>query len=327
MEPPGWAFKDYNIILKYFANDKIRIFVMEGLEHNWNILKYFKENDYIFIVIPWYFDEFNFKYGIECMKYNNPNYNINNIIFMCPSNHNMMICKNLGYSYILCNHNCFINEKTFHIKNDNGDSNRLYKAVLNCRPEKWKRPYLAKKVDNLAILKGYNFRKDDYYDLNLLNPIFINNDIRLNENEVVDIYSKSMVGLIFSEKEGACYSSSEFLLCGLPVISTKSVGGRDEWYNEKNSIICEDNEESVLECVNMAINKLKSGEFNRNEIRSNHIIQSYQHRMNMINYTYDLFIKHNIDEDPKLLFAKNFSQYNRMKKIYSTSDAIKMLNA
>ncbi len=321
MDPPGWAYKDYNIITPYYISEKIRIFIMEGLEHNFHILKYFRETDYIFIYIPWYFDEFNFTYGIKCMKSCNPNYNINNIIFMCPNQYNMDICKKLGLQSILCNHNCFINENKFCIKNNE----RIYNAVLNCRPEKWKRPYLAKQVENLAIIKGYNFRKDEYYDMMQLNPIYINNDIRLSEEEVVDMYSKSMVGMILSEKEGACYSSSEFLLCGLPVISTSSVGGRDIWYNEKNSIVCDATEESVASAVKTAIERLKSGEFNRTEIRKMHITQSFDHRMNLIDMTVKIFQQHNIVEDAQLLFSKNFFTYNRMKCNMSRQNAIQLL--
>lgn len=321
IEPPGWAFKDHNIIIPYYISNKLRIFVMEGLEHNFHILKYFQPTDYIFIYIPWHFDEYNFNYGVKCMKQCNPNYNIDNIIFMCPNQNNMDICKKLGLQSILCNHNCFIDENKFVIK----ENERIYQAVLNCRPEKWKRPYLAKQVDNLAIIKGYNFRKDEYYDMTQLNPKYINNDKRLTEEEVVDMYSKSMVGMILSEKEGACYSSSEFLLCGLPVISTHSVGGRDIWYNEKNSIVCDATEDAVAASVEIAINRLKSGEFNRMEIRKLHIMQSMEHRMNMIDMTVKIFQKHNIMEDANLLFSNNFFKYNRMKCTMSRKDAIQLV--
>jgi len=44
--------------------------------------------------------------------------------------------------------------------------------------------------------------------------------------------------------------------------STKSIGGRDIWYNEDNSIICESNEESVLEAYESVKKKLFNREFN-----------------------------------------------------------------
>ncbi|NBU99718.1 MAG: hypothetical protein EBS19_16170, partial [Spirochaetia bacterium] len=42
------------------------------------------------------------------------------------------------------------------------------------------------------------------------------NQNRIPMEEVLNIYNKSYCGGIFSEKEGACYSSSEYLLAGLP---------------------------------------------------------------------------------------------------------------
>jgi glycosyltransferase involved in cell wall biosynthesis len=87
-----------------------------------------------------------------------------------------------------------------------------------------------------------------------------------------------MVGGIFSEKEGACYSSSEYLLCGLPVVSTRSEGGRDEWYNKWNSIICDPIESAVSEAVSRAKYNLKKGIFNRHRIRAMHVSKQYEMR-------------------------------------------------
>ncbi len=322
MDAPNWAYKDRSTLLNYFTSDKIRIFVIEGLEHNWHILKHFKPTDYIFVLIPCYFEEWNFNYGMKCLQFQNPNIDKQNVIWICNTNENVETCIHLKLNYVLSNQNCFLNEDVFKIKND---TNRVYNAVLNCRPENWKRPYLAKEIKNLAVLKGSNIRTKDYYDLNLLNPQFINNDRRLNEAGVVNIYGQSKVGLIFSEKEGACYSSSEYLLAGLPVISTKSEGGRDIWYNEKNSIICKANEDSVLECVNEAIEKLESGYFNREEIRQMHINQSLIYRQNFIEKVDKIFVKHNITDDSKAIFNRNFKKYHRMKKGMKTNDAISIL--
>ena len=322
MEAPSWIYKNHSNIIEYYKSDTIRIYVIEGMEHNWHILEYFKSTDYIFIYIPCYFGEWNFNFGIKCLQYKNPNFKIENVIWMCPDIKTLNICNNLGYNNILCNHNCFLDENKFIIK----ENNKIYDAVMNCRPENWKRPYLAKEIKNLAILKGYNFIKDDYYDLNQLNPKFINNDMRLSPNEVANIYNQSKVGLIFSEKEGACYSSSEYLLCGLPVISTKSEGGRDIWYNDKNSIICEDNVESVLECVNKAIKNLDNGYFNSNEIRNMHIKMSMEHRKNMIDMVSKIFEKYNINEDSSKLFYNNLMKSDKMKSNMSINDAIQMLS-
>ena len=56
--------------------------------------------------------------------------------------------------------------------------------------------------------------------------------------------------------EGANYSSSEYLLCGLPVVSTESSGGRDYWFDDYNSIICKPNEDSVKKCDEFVYKKI-----------------------------------------------------------------------
>jgi Iap family predicted aminopeptidase len=89
---------------------------------------------------------------------------------------------------------------------------------------------------------------------------------------------------MFSECEGACFASSQYLLCGLPVISIKSLGGRDILYNEHNSIICENNEDAIYEACELGKQKLLSGEFNREKIRDLHIKQMDEHRNRLINY-------------------------------------------
>ena len=43
-----------------------------------------------------------------------------------------------------------------------------------------------------------------------------------------------------SSQEGAMYSSVEYLLCGLPIVSTKSTGGHDVFFTDTNCIIAED---------------------------------------------------------------------------------------
>ncbi|MBR6021586.1 MAG: hypothetical protein IK066_04125 [Kiritimatiellae bacterium] len=42
--------------------------------------------------------------------------------------------------------------------------------------------------------------------------------------------AKAKCGLALSDREGACFASSEYFLCGLPVVDTPSLGGRDVLY-------------------------------------------------------------------------------------------------
>jgi hypothetical protein len=90
--------------------------------------------------------------------------------------------------------------------------------------------------------------------------------------QINNIYSQAYVAGIFSLSEGACFASTQYLLSGLPVVSTKSKGGRDIWYNDENSIICEDNETDCYNCIQLAKQKVLNGEFDKQTIRANTIV-------------------------------------------------------
>lgn len=94
--------------------------------------------------------------------------------------------------------------------------------------------------------------------------------------------NSSSVGGIFSATEGACYASTEYLLCGLPVVSTASSGGRDIWYTPNNSIIVEATESAVAAGVQEAMVKLQTGEFDRAAIRSGAVRMAEQFRAKFV---------------------------------------------
>jgi glycosyltransferase involved in cell wall biosynthesis len=176
-----------------------------------------------------------------------------------------------GFQGDLVNHNCFLDENLFHIKS----SEKKYDAIYTARLSPFKRHHLASKIGNLALVAGNTSTKL----IEELPPHSFINDKHLLPEQVIDIISESKVGIILSDFEGACYSSSEYLLCGIPVVSTRSHGGRDVWYNSYNSIICDPTPESVAD----AVKKLASLKRKPEEIRSMHIHQSQYFQQNFIN--------------------------------------------
>ncbi|KAL4440414.1 hypothetical protein ABPG75_003415 [Micractinium tetrahymenae] len=67
----------------------------------------------------------------------------------------------------------------------------------------------------------------------------------LSPAEVYAALNHSEVGALLSALEGPCWASTECLLCGLPVVSTRCSGGREVWYSQDNSIIVEPTPEAV----------------------------------------------------------------------------------
>ena len=67
--------------------------------------------------------------------------------------------------------------------------------------------------------------------------------------QVNEIYNQSLVGLCLSGAEGAMFSAGEYLLCGLPIVSTHSIGGRDALFDDYNSILTPAEPQSIANAV------------------------------------------------------------------------------
>lgn len=122
---------------------------------------------------------------------------------------------------------------------------------IHYRGKEVKKQYLTSKIKRIALLDpvygGVDEDMKNRYTQKKNCAYF--NKRRLSPGSVAKVLRQSYCGLILSDTEGVCRASSEYLLCGIPVVSTKSTGGRDIWYNSYNSIIVDQNEESVWEAV------------------------------------------------------------------------------
>ena len=128
------------------------------------------------------------------------------------------------------------------------------------------------------------------------------NDVQLSPNEVQNKICQARTGLILSEIEGACFASSEYLLCGVPVVSTRSHGGRDAWYNDYNSIVCEPTPEDVA----MAVRKIASNPPNPERVREQHIVLTNFFRANFVSMLQMLFDQNGVSESAHAYFKRNF---------------------
>lgn len=171
---------------------------------------------------------------------------------------------NVTTAYV--NHNAFISPRIFDVS----PTEKIYDAVVNSRPLKFKRVHLCAKVRRLCcvrLITEENYRGDpDFFDAETLRPSFINHKT-LRPREVAELLNRSWCGVILSEREGACYASTEYLYCGLPVVSTRSIGGRHVWYDDYNSVIVEPTEEAVCEAVVTLKQKLIEGSLSPQKIR------------------------------------------------------------
>ena len=208
---------------------------------------------------------------------------------------------------LLMPQNAFLDETIFNV-NDEYKKSKKYDMIINSAFHSYKNVWLGKLCTN-TVHVGYNWNNDIVYPTyghmaNFNDDIKKNKYKRINENEIVKLNNMSYVGGIFSYIEGNCRASSEYLMCGIPVVSTMSQGGRDIWYNDYNSLICENNEESVLKCVTELKNKVINCEIDAYKIRSEHISTMNYYRNKFVNYVNnkldtDIYTYDNMKKDIK----------------------------
>lgn len=191
-----------------------------------------------------------------------------------------------GLNAYFINQNAFIDESRIDI--DEGVK-KEYDVVYNARLRPVKRHFLADKVGKkykLALIVGHHTPSlSSIPDVEIPKHVFMNN-FQLLPESISKLLNKSKVGLILSESEGACFASSEYLLAGLPVVSTKSRGGRDFWYDDYNSVVCDPDPDSVLEAVKTLLKEPR----NPRVIRESHIKKMFMHRQKFADFILKPFL-------------------------------------
>lgn len=290
----------------YLDHSRCRIFIIENIQHNWNWLSQyhtrFRDSDYFLVYCGWYHsDAFASEastifeiLGLDRSKF----------FFLFNSPLEEQTFKRAGFLGRVINQNAWIDE-TIVMRPINVA--KVFDAIYVARRSAFKRHHLASQVNNLALVAGNNHGND-------VVPVpehkYIN-AAPLKPDEVCEKINESRCGLILSASEGACFASSEYLLCGIPVVSTHSTGGRDVWYNDYNSIVCEPTAEAVAAAV---------AEFTANprdplKIRQMHIDLSTHFRNEFAAVIYAILARFNVrDIDPFDYFKKNF--FHKLRKSY-----------
>ncbi|MFQ3577448.1 MAG: hypothetical protein SNJ52_00335 [Verrucomicrobiia bacterium] len=161
----------------------------------------------------------------------------------------------------LVNHACFVDERIFHPPEM--VSERPWDAVLDAQLAPFKRHELAAEIQRLALItyryaptrnrewerrvspiidRAHHFNRDGKRHYRFLSP-----------EEVNRAYAKARCGLCLSAVEGPCKAGMQYLLAGLPVVSTEATGGRWEYLPEGVSWRCGETPRSVAQAVGDAI--------------------------------------------------------------------------
>ncbi len=163
-----------------------------------------------------------------------------------------------GIPAAVFNHNAFfVDYQVFDIT----PAAKRFTAVYNARITGYKRQELMAALDDAcliyasvdtdyadtlpAALRGFAYPNGDPFTGTPYRP--------LNRREVAAVLNESQVGLCLSQVEGAMFASLEYLLCGLPVVTTPNLGGRDFFFNTRHVVVAEPTATGVRDAVAQAI--------------------------------------------------------------------------
>jgi glycosyltransferase involved in cell wall biosynthesis len=185
-------------------------------------------------------------------------------LFLCNTKKEKLLCDKMEIYSVYINKNCFLDESLFKIIDN---TEKIYDGIYVTSIKTEKRLDILKNTKNILIVKNVNKETDPNVNTENLNIL----DEKMLKEDLCKKYNQTLFGCIFSMLDYSSNVSSEYLLCGLPVITTTSYGGRDIWYNKYNHIMIDPNEDSFNKAINLCKEKINSGLFNPELIRRNKI--------------------------------------------------------
>jgi glycosyltransferase involved in cell wall biosynthesis len=188
-------------------------------------------------------------------------------------------------------------------------SPKLYQAIYIAQLKPFKRHYLASDVTQSLMVASdlSNLHKYEH-----IVPHASFNDHPLSKAEVAESINSASCSLALSRIEGAMLASFESLLCGVPVVSTPSKGGRDVFLNAANSLIVEPTPNSVA----AAVKHFHLTPPDPNSIRAKALEDLESHKIRFCNYVSDLAVT---------LGGSSISPDKRYERYFSTPGGLSNL--
>ncbi|HEY7602217.1 MAG TPA: hypothetical protein VIB60_06895, partial [Methylomirabilota bacterium] len=179
-------------------------------------------------------------------------------------------------------------EATFFYNKTANTSERIFRplddvrlefdAIYNAQLVPWKRHELSLGIDTCAFLFYRDYTLPDAAAVEAAiiarhatapGHAFINpygkdgQPVRLPLSEINRHLNRAGIGLCLSEREGPMFASTEYLLAGLPIVTTPSAGGRHVYYDEEYCWTVSADPRSVAD----AVQALKAKQIPRAHVR------------------------------------------------------------
>ncbi|HPG00049.1 MAG TPA: glycosyltransferase [Kiritimatiellia bacterium] len=209
------------------------------------VLQYMRPDDRIIWTTFWHVDEPYFQNAREFHK--QLPVPLENIWVLGNTEAEVHAAAGAGFRSSWVHNNCWLDEHLFRPI----ALPKEHRAVMIAQAVDYKRPWLAAKVKDLAYVETERFHLSTPADTSSL--VHAKTFRNLPANDLIRLINQSHVGLMLSEIEGGSYASSEYLMCGIPVVSTPSIRGRDLYYDSSNSLIVDPTEDAIAEGVERMI--------------------------------------------------------------------------
>lgn len=184
------------------------------------------------------------------------------LIFLCNTQAEVDILHRYGEAAFLHNKTSVASERLFRPL---GGSQARFDAVYNAQLAPWKRHELTLDIKRCAFIfyrdetgaTGRQIEQSLMERHRRLAPghIFLNSidgsgrPVRMKPEDVNRHLNDAAVGLCLSAVEGPMFASTEYMLAGLPVVTTPNRGGRDVYMDDEYCLTVPPDPRSVSEAV------------------------------------------------------------------------------
>ncbi len=144
-----------------------------------------------------------------------------------------------------CHQNAFLDPSRYPL----AEGEPAFDAIYVARITPFKRHALAAKVKNLHLIGAHSPQEEAYFQTIMATVPHARYDEKISSFRIGRHIGRARCGLALSATEGAMFVCAEYSLCGLPVVNTANIGGRDLMLPDFAAFHAEDTPESVAEGV------------------------------------------------------------------------------
>lgn len=200
-----------------------------------------------------------------------------------------------GLQSLHFNQNALVDERLYTC----AERDRDYQAVYTARLAAFKRHHLAADVGRLALVCAADREQ-------LATPYgrLVRRRLRhadwvlqrtgrdlMRADELSDLMSRSGVGLALSAVEGPMYASVEYLLAGLPVVTTPAHGGRHEFFDPAFTLTVDPTPTAVA----AGVRQLNAAKVDRKLIRRRTLAKIAEHRLRFLQWVQAIYDRAGVD--------------------------------